>query len=143
MKIIDLRSDTVTRPTSGMIAAMSAAPVGEGDDGGSWWTRYRTAVAGRLTPTALSVLEVDARWLYQWSDEWVPGRGSEVKRYGTPVLVMGDYDYAAPAPWLGLPANPRADQLDPSAVDSALAPHAATILARSAAPTPGTPLALR
>ncbi len=35
MKIIDLRSDTVTRPTPGMIAAMSAAPVGDdvwGDD---------------------------------------------------------------------------------------------------------------
>ena len=34
-KIIDLRSDTVTRPTPGMIAAMSAAPVGDdvwGDD---------------------------------------------------------------------------------------------------------------
>lgn len=34
-KIIDLRSDTVTRPTAGMIAAMSAAPVGDdvwGDD---------------------------------------------------------------------------------------------------------------
>ncbi len=35
MKIIDLRSDTVTRPTPGMIAAMSGAPVGDdvwGDD---------------------------------------------------------------------------------------------------------------
>ena len=35
MKIIDLRSDTVTRPTPAMIAAMSAAPVGDdvwGDD---------------------------------------------------------------------------------------------------------------
>jgi threonine aldolase len=35
MKIIDLRSDTVTRPTPGMIAAMSAAAVGDdvwGDD---------------------------------------------------------------------------------------------------------------
>ncbi len=34
-KIIDLRSDTVTRPTAGMIKAMSAAPVGDdvwGDD---------------------------------------------------------------------------------------------------------------
>ena len=34
-KIIDLRSDTVTRPTAAMIAAMSAAPVGDdvwGDD---------------------------------------------------------------------------------------------------------------
>jgi len=35
MKIIDLRSDTVTRPTAAMLAAMSAAPVGDdvwGDD---------------------------------------------------------------------------------------------------------------
>ena len=35
MKIIDLRSDTVTRPTPGMIAVMSVAPVGDdvwGDD---------------------------------------------------------------------------------------------------------------
>jgi threonine aldolase len=35
MKIIDLRSDTVTRPSAAMIAAMSAAPVGDdvwGDD---------------------------------------------------------------------------------------------------------------
>ena len=34
-KVIDLRSDTVTRPTAGMLAAMSAAPVGDdvwGDD---------------------------------------------------------------------------------------------------------------
>ncbi len=89
------------------------------------------------------LLEVDARWIYRWSDEWVPGRGSEVKRYGTPVLVMGDYDYAAPAPWLGLPVDPRADHLDQAAVDSALAPHAAVILARSAATALGTPLALR
>ena len=35
MKVVDLRSDTVTRPTPAMIAAMSAAPVGDdvwGDD---------------------------------------------------------------------------------------------------------------
>ena len=51
--------------------------------------------------------------------------------------------YDAPAPWLGLPANPRADQLDQAAVDSALAPHAAMILARAAGSVSGIPLALR
>lgn len=29
----------------------------------SWWTRYRGAVTGRLAPTALSVLEADARYI--------------------------------------------------------------------------------
>ena len=89
------------------------------------------------------LLEVDAQWLYQWTDEWVPGRGSDVKRYGTPVLVMGDYAYDAPAPWLDLPTNPRADKLDQAAVDTALASHVATILSRLAGPAPGTPLASR
>jgi hypothetical protein len=32
-------------------------------DSNSWWTRYRSAVAVRLAPTALSVLEADARYI--------------------------------------------------------------------------------
>ncbi|MEO8634779.1 MAG: L,D-transpeptidase [Gemmatimonadales bacterium] len=89
------------------------------------------------------LLEVDAQWLYQWTDEWVPGRGSEVKRFGTPVLVMGDYAWDAPAPWLGLPTNPHADHLDTAEIDSALAPHTAIIVARTTGISVGTPLALR
>ena len=89
------------------------------------------------------LLEVDAHWMFQWSEEWVPGRGSDVKRYGTPVLIMGDYAYDAPAPWLGLPVDPRADQVTQVEVETALAPHREVILARSAELAPGTPLALR
>ena len=43
------------------------------------------------------MLEADARWMYTWAEQWVPGRGSDVKRYGTPVLVFGDWQTGAPA----------------------------------------------
>jgi len=81
------------------------------------------------------LMEVDARWIYGWADQWVPGRGSQVKRYGTPVLIFGDYAYDQPAPWLGLVAG------DPSAVVSAeeltgaLGPNLTTIAARAAPAT--------
>lgn len=41
----------------------SAVPSGEENCSASWWSRYRGAVAGRLAPTALSVLEADARYI--------------------------------------------------------------------------------
>lgn len=49
------------------------------------------------------LLEVDAKWVYDWAKQWTPGRGSSVKEYGTPVLVFGDYEYDRSAPWNGLP----------------------------------------
>lgn len=49
------------------------------------------------------LLEVDAKWVYDWARQWTPGRGSTVKEYGTPVLVFGDYEYNRSAPWNGLP----------------------------------------
>jgi hypothetical protein len=80
------------------------------------------------------LLEVDARWMFQWADQWVPGRGQVVREYGTPVLVMGDYNYAGPTPWAGLAENPAADRLTMDEVEAALQPHLTLIAAR------GTPL---
>ena len=34
-------------------------------EGGSWWARYRDAISGRLSSTALSVLEADARYIVE------------------------------------------------------------------------------
>jgi L,D-transpeptidase catalytic domain len=77
------------------------------------------------------LLEVDARWIFQWAEQWVPGRGAAVKEYGTPVLVMGDYDYDAPAPWTGLAQNPGADRLTIEEVENALQPNLGVIATRS------------
>jgi len=78
------------------------------------------------------LLEADARWMFRWTDQWVPGRGQVVKEYGTPVLVMGDYDYRAPAPWTRLAEDPEADRVTESEVEAVLQPNLGIIAARSA-----------
>jgi hypothetical protein len=76
------------------------------------------------------MLEADARWIYTWAEQWVPGRGSNVKRYGTPVLVFGDWQTGAPAPWLGVvDGDPRA-AVSSWEVAAALAPHIEEVAAR-------------
>jgi hypothetical protein len=87
------------------------------------------------------LLEVDARWMFGWADEWVPGRGSTVKRYGTPVLIFGDWDYRLPAPWLGLAEGDSRAYVTEWELAAALAPNLQTVLDRAVSPV--TQLATR
>ncbi len=46
------------------------------------------------------LLERDARWIYEWGEGWtLDERGWEVLEEGTPVWIVGQYDYDAPPPW--------------------------------------------
>src|SRR6185436_9183186 len=46
------------------------------------------------------LLAEDAKWIYDWADQWKVSRnGRGVIRWGTPVVVFDDYDYKAPPPW--------------------------------------------
>lgn len=58
------------------------------------------------------LLEDDARWLYTWVSTWtlVPGEGEIVER-GTPIVIVGAFDFDMPAPWKRLPQNPEATRL--------------------------------
>lgn len=76
------------------------------------------------------LLETDARWMYTWAEQWVPGRGSNVKRYGTPVLVFGDWEAGAPAPWLGVVNGDTRAAVSTWEVGAALAPHLELVQAR-------------
>lgn len=76
------------------------------------------------------MLEADARWMYTWADQWVPGRGSNVKRYGTPVLVFGDWQTGASAPWLGVVDGDARALVSSWEVAAALAPHLEEVAAR-------------
>jgi hypothetical protein len=63
------------------------------------------------------LLARDAQWLYSWSDGWVlDDEERKVLREGTPVLILGKFDFASPPPWrqigwlsmgVDLPAEPR------------------------------------
>jgi len=77
------------------------------------------------------LLEQDARWIYGWADQWVPGRGSHVKVYGTPVLIFGDYAYGQPAPWLGLTTGDSSAVISTGELSEALAPNLTTIAERA------------
>ena len=45
----------------------------------------------------------DAQWLYGWGDQWELGpRGWKVEKQGTPVWVVGGYDYEEDPPWMEL-----------------------------------------
>jgi hypothetical protein len=47
------------------------------------------------------LLERDARWLYDWGQGWTLDEGErEVLEEGTPLWIMGEYDFDAPPPWL-------------------------------------------
>jgi hypothetical protein len=42
----------------------------------------------------------DAQWLYEWGESWrLDERGWGVEDPGTPVLILGQYNYGGPAPW--------------------------------------------
>ncbi|HTS88086.1 MAG TPA: L,D-transpeptidase [Gemmatimonadales bacterium] len=92
---------------------------------------HEYALPGRpASHGCVRLLEEDAHWLYHWADPWLPGRGPEVKRYGTPILVTGDYDYAAPAPWLALAESPVAGRVSIEDIEAALEPHLDQLRAR-------------
>ncbi|MFL9830772.1 L,D-transpeptidase [Flavobacterium sp. ST-87] len=58
--------------------------------------------------SCLRLQEKDARYLYDWADEWVLEDNETVKVKGTPVIVFGSYDFKAPKPWLKLLDDPKA-----------------------------------
>ncbi len=80
------------------------------------------------------LLEADARWMFDWAQAWEPGRGSEVKRYGTPVLVFGDWEAGAVAPWLTVTEGSARAEVSAWELGAALAPHLALALERAELP---------
>jgi lipoprotein-anchoring transpeptidase ErfK/SrfK len=49
------------------------------------------------------LLRRDAQWLYEWGAEWVVDSSeTRVVSPGTPVLIVGAYDFGAPPPWRSL-----------------------------------------
>ena len=51
----------------------------------------------------IRLLDRDARWLFEWGEEQVlDKRGGKVVTPGTPVLILGQYDFDAPPPWRSL-----------------------------------------
>lgn len=49
------------------------------------------------------LLEDDARWLFGWADPWsLDLEGRRLLERGTPVFIVGAYDFDSPPPWRSL-----------------------------------------
>lgn len=48
----------------------------------------------------MRLLAADAKWLFEWAETWTVDAGeTRVLKLGTPVLILGEYDFAATPPW--------------------------------------------
>lgn len=58
--------------------------------------------------SCLRLQERDAKFLYDWADQWVLADKETVKIKGTPTVVFGSYDFDGTKPWYQLISNPKA-----------------------------------
>lgn len=78
--------------------------------------------------SCLRLQEKDARYLYQWADQWVLADKETVQVKGTPVIVFGAYAFDAPKPWRQLIANPKALTLSENEIQKQTQPYLSSIL---------------
>lgn len=78
--------------------------------------------------SCLRLQEKDAKYLYEWADQWVLVDDENVKFKGTPVIVFGSYNFDAPKPWLQLVKNPKALTISVSEMEKVTTPFLSTIL---------------
>lgn len=79
--------------------------------------------------SCLRLQEKDARYLYDWADQWVLLDDDTISVKGTPVIVFGSYDFGAPRPWLQLVANPKALAISKGEITKQAMPFLKKILA--------------
>lgn len=58
--------------------------------------------------SCVRLYEKDAKWLYDWADQWVLADDGQTKlASGIPVIIYGKYDFSKGEPWKMLPENPE------------------------------------
>ncbi|MGV3697866.1 L,D-transpeptidase [Flavobacterium sp.] len=79
--------------------------------------------------SCLRLQERDAKYLYDWADQWVLQDKQTVKLKGTPTVVFGSYDFDGPKPWLQLVKKPKALNISESELEKEVKPFLSKILA--------------
>jgi hypothetical protein len=94
---------------------------------------HQFALPGYPASHACARLTIDdAKWIYDWVELWIlDARQRNVVAYGTPVLVVGDYDFDKPGPWTRLADDPRATEVTLEELRRVLEPHKDTLAARA------------
>jgi len=78
--------------------------------------------------SCLRLLEEDAKYLYNWADQWKLKGTDNIISYGTPVVVFGSYDFGGPKPWKQLVTDPHALDISAIALQQLAEPHIGDIM---------------
>jgi hypothetical protein len=74
------------------------------------------------------LLEEDAKWIYDWADQWTLSRTDRsVITFGTPVVIFGDYKYGEKPLWKRLGDDPSAAEISIAESETALNQHLKSI----------------
>ena len=79
--------------------------------------------------SCMRLQEDDARYLYEWVDQWILTDKDSVLVKGTPVIVFGSYDFDAPKPWLKLIDDSKALDITENEIQDQTKPFLKLILA--------------
>ena len=79
--------------------------------------------------SCLRLQEKDAKYLYDFADQWILKDKENVAVQGTPVVVFGNYDFDSKKPWLELVKNPKAMQLSEDEIEKLTSQYLTKIIA--------------
>ena len=79
--------------------------------------------------SCLRLQEKDAKYLYDFADQWILKDKENVAVKGTPVVVFGNYDFDGKKPWLSLITEPKSLQISESEIDAQTSKYISKILA--------------
>lgn len=96
--------------------------------GGIGWHQY-TMPGYPASHSCLRLVTKDAKYLYNWADQWVLADKTTVQVKGTPVIVFGKYDFKSGKPWLKLVDDPHALDISESEIRQITEPFLSEILA--------------
>jgi lipoprotein-anchoring transpeptidase ErfK/SrfK len=69
----------------------------------------------------------DAKWFYDWADQWILSEDDKLLASGTPTLVFGSYGYGKTPPWKNLVQDPNATKVDINSLKETLTPYLSDI----------------
>lgn len=78
--------------------------------------------------SCLRLLEEDAKWMFDWAEEWILEDEQNIKAKGTPVIVFGSYNFGESKPWLQLSKNNHANDLTKEDINTVIKPYKAEII---------------
>jgi lipoprotein-anchoring transpeptidase ErfK/SrfK len=78
--------------------------------------------------SCLRMTETDAKYMYEWADQWKLKGTDNVLAKGTPTIVFGTYNFDGPKPWLQLASNAKALDITPADIETETSKYLAEIL---------------